>query len=187
MRTLGANDALQVAEVFGTDPDLLAMVPQPVHAVLLLYPLSDASEALRASQADELRAAQGAPADASGDDGEFVPKDSGLYWMKQIISNACGTIGLVHAVANVPEAFSPVPGSFFASFLAETAALTPMQRALALEDNDKIEEEHQALAAEAGSDAAHAVNDNLHFVAMVCKNGRLYELDGRKVGYVITF
>lgn len=31
-------------DVFGFDDDLLAMVPQPVHALLFLFPLTDAIE-----------------------------------------------------------------------------------------------------------------------------------------------
>jgi len=179
MRTLGANERLNVVEVFGTDPDLLMMVPQPVEAVLILYPLSDKSESVRDEQADALRAAHDLPTSYSGDDGKFVPK--GLYWTKQVISNACGTIGLLHSVANTAAAFPPVAGSFFERFLAKTAEQTPQERALALEDDDSIEEEHQSLASEGCSDANTEFNDNLHFVALITHNGRLYELDGRKI------
>ena len=76
-------------DVFGLDDELLAFVPAPVLAVILLYPLTDESEARRLEEL-ELE-----PATRMGS----VP-DS-LFYMKQTIGNACGTIALMHCLANV--------------------------------------------------------------------------------------
>ena len=43
-------------DIFGFDPDLLAMVPQPCHAVLLLFPITDASEKAKDTEAAEIQA-----------------------------------------------------------------------------------------------------------------------------------
>lgn len=37
-------------DVYGVDPDLLAIVPQPVQAVLLLFPLTPAAETRRKAE-----------------------------------------------------------------------------------------------------------------------------------------
>ena len=43
-------------DIFGFDPDLLAMVPTPCHAVLLLFPITDASEKAKDAEAAEIQA-----------------------------------------------------------------------------------------------------------------------------------
>lgn len=41
VQTLGINEQWQFVDVWGFEKELLDMVPQPVCAVLLLYPISD--------------------------------------------------------------------------------------------------------------------------------------------------
>ena len=43
-------------DIFGFDPDLLAMVQTPCHAVLLLFPITDASEKAKDAEAAEIQA-----------------------------------------------------------------------------------------------------------------------------------
>ena len=43
-------------DIFGFDPDLLAMVPTPCHAVLLLFPITDASEKAKDTESAEIQA-----------------------------------------------------------------------------------------------------------------------------------
>lgn len=45
MRRLGARSPLSCVDVYGVDDALLQMVPQPVRAVLLLFPISQAVSA----------------------------------------------------------------------------------------------------------------------------------------------
>ena len=46
-RSLGLPTTIRFHDIFGFEPDLLAMVPQPVHAILLLFPITEASEKAR--------------------------------------------------------------------------------------------------------------------------------------------
>ncbi|KAL9438883.1 hypothetical protein AB3S75_024534 [Citrus x aurantiifolia] len=81
---LPAEEAVECYDVYGLDDELLAMVPQPVLAVLFLYPLTAQSEEERRLQDNDKK--------------EF---SKNVYFMKQTVGNACGTIGLLHAVGNV--------------------------------------------------------------------------------------
>lgn len=156
-------------DLLSTDDWALAMVPGPVLAVVLLFPIKDASEAAKKEQEDRIRA-----------EGQAVP-DS-LWYTKQVVGNACGTIGLLHSVANSSETCGGgVPlreGSWFKQFLETTKDMSPEERGDALEDDDGIEEEHEASAQEGQSEVVQQVNT--HFVAFVEKDGSLFELDGRK-------
>ena len=160
---------LVFSDVMGTDEVLLGMVPQPVSALMLLFPVSAASEAHRASE----EAARSAAAPAPG----VRPP----FFMSQTIDNACGTIGLIHVVAALATAgeVALAPGSFFAKFFSETAAAAPGERALALEASPELDAEHAALAHEGQS--AVVDDTHQHFIALVRgTDGTLWELDGRK-------
>jgi hypothetical protein len=71
------------------------MVPQPVLAVLLLFPVVAATEAKRKEEEAAIAAGQ-QPALPGAQAGELP-----LLHIRQLVGNACGTIGLLHAAANL--------------------------------------------------------------------------------------
>ena len=165
---LGFDTSLyQFCDVFSTEEWALSMVPQPVAAVVLLYPLTDKQESFR--DQDKLATDQ-------------LDK---LWFTKQRIGNACGTIGLLHALQNAPEGLRVYKeGSWLADFSADTpVALDPVAKAERLEGDAKIASLHdEATASETNATDRGNIDDKLitHFIALVHRQGRLYELDGRK-------
>lgn len=164
---------LSFCDVFSLDPELLAMVPRPVAAVLLLFPITTETEAARKEEQEQIEA-----------QGQTVSPS--VFYMKQTIGNACGTIGLLHSLANNKESLKTADGSFLHQYLGATEAMDPASRGAYLEDPpegapdiDSIHEE----AAQQGDTAAPSADEevDLHFAAFVCRDGALYELDGRKV------
>lgn len=154
------------------------MVPQPVLATLLLFPLTEAAEAAKNAEEEAAMAAGGRPEG---------PK--GLYFMRQTIGNACGTIGLLHALGNVQDSVSFEGKSFLERFFAMTQSLSPSERGQRLEhptaDGPDIDAAHAAAANE-GNTRPPAMDEvvSLHFVALVVVDGQIWELDGRKSGPV---
>jgi ubiquitin carboxyl-terminal hydrolase L3 len=161
-------------DVYSVESWALEMIPQPTAAVIMLYPLSDKQEAHRK-------------------DDSIVPlsDDSKVWFIKQRIGNACGTIGLLHALLNVPEGLrgaSIDSKSWLGTFYDECPpALNPVTKAETLEANDTIEKLHdKATSDEANQTNRGNIDDQLttHFIALVHVDGRLLELDGRKDGPV---
>ncbi|XP_078458932.1 ubiquitin carboxyl-terminal hydrolase isozyme L3 isoform X4 [Lampetra fluviatilis] len=168
VQQLGMKTSWQFVDVLGLDAELLAMVPSPTCAVLLLFPISDKYEAHRREEEERLRAAgHDAPASA--------------YFMRQTIGNACGTIGLIHAIANNQHRLGFVEGSSLKKFLSDTAAMSPSERAERLEQDQSIRASHESSAHE-GQTEAPSVDEkvDLHFIALVNVDDSVYELDGRK-------
>ena len=170
---LGLSTDLGFTDVFSIDePDLLAMIPRPSHALLLVFPVSQTYENSRITEDAELPEYMGS--------GPNEP----VTWFKQTIRNACGLIGLLHAIANGEPREHVKPGSDLDKLLKEAENLAPAQRADLLYESKALESAH-ADAAKLGDTAAPAADDNvdLHFVSFVKGNdGTLWELDGRRKG-----
>eukprot|EP00128_Syssomonas_multiformis_P000702 Colp12_sorted_trinity150504_noHs@17181 len=164
VHNLGLGNEWGYTDVWGLDPDLLAMIPQPVVAVLLLFPITDKYEAFRKEEEQELLRHE-------------PPKD--VYFLRQYVGNACGTIGLLHSIANNAETLKL--GGYLQEFVQKTTPLSAEERGHYLSDDEGITTAHSESAAEGQTEAPTEDEEvNLHFVCFVQKNGRLYELDGRK-------
>ena len=167
---------LAFCDVYGLDPELLGMVPAPVRALLLLFPISEATEEARAEEAAAIER-----------DGQEVSAD--VWYTKQTIGNACGTIGVLHALANNRARLSVEGGSFLDRFLEATAPMSPAEKAAFLEDPPAgapdIESTHSGAATE-GQSRPPTLEESvfLHFVCLVPVAGTLYELDGRKASAI---
>ncbi|OAY56763.1 ubiquitin carboxyl-terminal hydrolase 3 [Manihot esculenta] len=150
-------------DVYGLDEELLEMVPKPVLAVLFLFPITQQSEEERMRQ-----------------EGVNKEPSSKVYFMKQTVGNACGTIGLLHAVGNITSDIKLFEGSFLDKFFKSTAQMDPLERAAFLENDREMEVAH-SVAATAG-DTEASENVDTHFICFTCVEGELFELDGRKSG-----
>jgi ubiquitin carboxyl-terminal hydrolase L3 len=86
---LGLSKSLSFHDVFSIDdPDLLAFVPRPANALLLVFPVSSTYETYRREEDAHRPLYEGK--------GEQEP----VIWYRQTIGNACGLMGLLHAVSN---------------------------------------------------------------------------------------
>ena len=103
---------------------MLAFVPRPVAALILLFPVTAEYEAARVEEDKTILAA---PA--------YSPPPA--WFTAQTVGNACGTVAALHALA-AARADGAVGefegGSFLARVFDATAAMTPQQRAAYLEN-----------------------------------------------------
>ncbi|KAH9124254.1 hypothetical protein LEN26_008434 [Aphanomyces euteiches] len=156
-------------DVYSTEDWALEMVLRPVLAVVMLFPIKPASEEHTKEQRGRIER-----------EGQVVSDK--VYYMKQTVGNACGTVGILHALGNARHVLPPRPGSFLATFFDKTHGKTPDEIAEILEDDDELEETHASAAQEGQSEQLEHVDDpiNTHFVCFSTVEGHLYELDGRK-------
>ena len=201
---LGVLPSLCFEDVLSLDdPELLAFVPRPAFALVLIFPTSDAYQNQKAIEEAMRNEYHG-----SGDEEEVV-------WFKQTINNACGLYGILHAVCNgaarsyigeecssftrapyTPHCFpktcpvltSPhtASDSTLSKLLEESLSLQPDERAKILEDNEEVESAYATVARQGDSEVPENPEDEVefHYVCFVRspKSGHIYELDGDRKG-----
>ncbi|KAG0046314.1 Ubiquitin carboxyl-terminal hydrolase isozyme L3 [Gryganskiella cystojenkinii] len=171
VRDLGVPAPWRFADVLGLDEELVAMIPQPAHALILLFPVSEKYEAY--IQEEKQRIDQ---------EGQVVsPK---VVFYPQTIENACGTMGVIHSIANNwahGGSLELTDGGIMKKFLEKTVNLTPNERAKALEEDVSLASVHKSHAS-TGQTATPDLADEVvfHYVCLIERDGHLYELDGNK-------
>lgn len=166
-RKAGVPAQFEFCDIYGTDPELLMMVPQPVMAVTLLFQCSENLEKFKEQQREELRAK-----------GNKVSPE--VFYMRQYVGNACGTIAAIHSILNNAEAVQLPPDCPVAKYRA-AAGGTPEERGAALAEATELHtaSEESAQGGQTSAPEATARVD-YHFICFVEKDGDLYELDGSR-------
>ncbi|RXK38291.1 ubiquitin carboxyl-terminal hydrolase L3 [Tremella mesenterica] len=174
-RSLGLPPSpLSFQDLFSLDVEFLQFIPKPVKAVLLLFP--SRGELHEARKREE----------ASGE-GEW--DGSGVWWIKQTIPNACGSIGLLHALLNLPSegAYALTPDSPLLRFKEASLPLSPLKRAELLDTADFFEAAHKAAASSGQSAVPEDLDVDTHFITFIQASNskgeeRVVELDGNRSG-----
>ncbi len=168
-RRLGLPADWGFTDVWGLDPELLAMMPRPCAALCLLFPSGDATRARRAEMRAKL--------------GEQPEVPASLFFVHQHdgIGNACGTIACVHAVVNGARsgqyALSEGPLTEFVAACAEMGVAERGWELTRAKGIQKLSDDTAAAGETAGAGTDDAQGQ--HFIAFVPANGMLWELDGR--------
>ncbi|XP_037040648.1 ubiquitin carboxyl-terminal hydrolase isozyme L3-like [Bradysia coprophila] len=160
---IGMSAEWSVVDLIGIDEDVLGFVPQPVAAIIFLYPPT-------VHDSDE-----------SGDD---ALNDS-VFFMKQMVRNACGTVALIHGVGNNLDKIQLVDDSPLKKYFESVQSLNKIEKGLEMSRNADIRKSHE-LHAQQGQTSTPNLNENVenHFVALIERNGRIYQLNGGKDGPV---
>lgn len=174
-RALGLKPTLGFHDIYSlTDADLLALVPRPALALLVIIPLTPAWQEARTAEDKERGDYEGC--------GETEP----VIWFKQTIGDACGSIGLVHCLLNSEAAKDIAPGSVLDHIRKDALPKAMWERAKVLEDCEAFEKAHQEAAGLGETETPVKGSDEhlgQHFVAFVkAKDGHLWELEGNRKG-----
>eukprot|EP01120_Amphizonella_sp_Union-15-10_P010555 TRINITY_DN424_c0_g1_i1.p1 TRINITY_DN424_c0_g1~~TRINITY_DN424_c0_g1_i1.p1 ORF type:complete len:239 (+),score=55.15 TRINITY_DN424_c0_g1_i1:77-793(+) len=168
---LGLSSNWQFSDCFGLGDEELAWVPQPCIAVLLLYPYEEMEEEKKIQEAKIQKENQQQPI-------------TQLYFMKQFVENACGTIAVLHSLGNARNKLGldlANPKTPLEKFLAATSNLSPEDRGTALGKSQDIHKAHEQVASQGQTRAPGSEEDvPYHFIAFVEVGGHLYEFDGAK-------
>lgn len=164
-KNLGVS-GLSFHDVLSTSPDLLAWIPRPIHALILLCDRSI------------YRAARDAVEPTITQYEDYGP-DEPVVWMRQTIGHACGLMATLHCLFNLEGGSYVVPGSRLDDLLQRAIPMVPADRADLLYRSEFLEEAHME-AASAGSSAAPSPeqDNHHHFIALVQKDGQVWELNG---------
>jgi ubiquitin carboxyl-terminal hydrolase L3 len=165
---LGLSPELSFHEPYSlTEPELTALVPRPVYALLFLYP-----ETALAEKHD-------APMEYNGSG-----PDEPVLWFQQTIGHACGLIGLLHCLTNGEATKHIIPGSDLDKLMQQAIALKPTERADLLYTSDILEKAHKE-AAQTGDSRAPTTDEPVDyaFTAFVKgKDSHLWLMEGWKKG-----
>jgi len=166
LHKLGVPNKWGLVDVYGLDPELLAILPKPVLAIILLYPVNLNTETFKSELESKER-----------ESGAINDK---VYHLMQYVPNACGTIALIHSIANNLNHIELEDGDL-KKFIEETKDLDSSERGKKLIDAEGIRSTHEDFAQE-GQTEANSEEEKIlyHFITFVQRDGSIYELDGRK-------
>jgi len=179
---IGLNTAeWALTDVFGLDEELLAMLPQPVIGLILLFPSASKTSVDTAKQNAAL--------------------EKQIFFIKQVyeLDDACGTIALIHSITNIYLNGKNNDNSFNAEYSRTILAQgdnnvllnyinnnngddkTPEDKGVALANNKDILKYHSSFAEQGQTQGIpQGVSSKHHFVAFININNHVFELDGCK-------
>ena len=162
------SDALQVSEVYGLDEELLAMIPKPVYAMILLFPDSFKDESRDAGSKS------------------FVSLSKDLFFLTQVsaLGDACGAIALLHALGNAPETCVENE-SLIQRIKASAVGKSPEERGKELAENIEFHTFHHKFAEQGATEIKDVGETCGHYICFVHSRGKIVELDGTISGPIV--
>ncbi|CAR23142.1 ubiquitin-specific protease YUH1 [Lachancea thermotolerans CBS 6340] len=163
---LGLSPEYAVHDIYSlTEPDLMAFLPRPMKAIVLLFPINDVYESSKDTSTRNEGASQASP-----------------IWFKQTVKNACGLYALLHSLANNPDTLQE--NSKISHFLSSNPR--PDNR-FADEKTDEfivsISELYNKNSSYGQTAVPQAEDEvNLHFITYVKSGDYIFEMDGRRNG-----
>ena len=119
---------------------------------------------------------------------ELSSKAPGMFFAKQVVTNACATQAILSILLNYPatEGTSLVLGDVLTEFKAFTSDFDSELKGEMIGSSEAIKVAHNSFCKQdpfvsEGKRAATTKDDLYHFIAYVPFGGKVYEIDGLKV------
>jgi len=155
------SEGYHFVDIFSFDEEILPIFGEPIFLVFL-FPLGPKSGLLWNRHRD------------------FVEQRESCPWFStQEISNACGTMAILHGFMNNLEKICVKNGSWFGNFVVNSLNLSPKQRGDLIKSDSSLLELHNANSIESDIKIPSTAIDT-HYSCFVEHNGSLWELDGRQ-------
>ncbi|VDN07812.1 unnamed protein product [Thelazia callipaeda] len=161
MHRIGVEKGVECVDVYGFEDDVLSFIPRPCYAILLCFPEVDKVKEMMQPIYMKMK-----------EEGSVIP--DGLFFMKQKISNACGTFALIHSLANNDKRINLGDGPL-KQWLDTAIPLSVEERSDLLAGNSILAEAHDNCARNGDTDSNESVSH--HFICYVNYKDSLYELD----------
>jgi ubiquitin carboxyl-terminal hydrolase L3 len=162
---LGLPSTWAVHDVYSFDEELLGMVPQPVMSLQLIFGTEEQYSA--------------PPINNNSNAAES--DTSNLFFLEQVdaLPNACGTIALVHGMANNMQALGVADDSMLGRFVAANRARAKREIGDAMATDAELREAHNSFV-EQGQSRVVSNDERVgaHFIALLPIDGRVVEFDG---------
>ncbi|KAI9264177.1 ubiquitin C-terminal hydrolase uCHL1 [Phascolomyces articulosus] len=163
----GVDKTWAFNDIYGFDPESLGLIPQPVSAIIFVYPTMTETD-LKFRKQEEQRILK---------EGQFLGPN--VMHFKQTIYNACGMMALIHLLAN-NRALLTGPG-VFREIVEQADGMTVDQRIKLLENNKRLAYVHEIAGKDGQTNApAPEAEVDVHYVCFTDTDDHLYELDGDK-------
>ncbi|EJW81744.1 ubiquitin carboxyl-terminal hydrolase [Wuchereria bancrofti] len=161
MHKIGVEKGVECVDIYGFDDDILAFIPRPCYAVMLCFPVGDKVDEIMEPIYKKME-----------EEGSVIP--DGVFFMKQKISNACGTFALIHSLANNHKKIDLGNGSL-KQWLDKAVTLGVEERSDSLAENSTLAEAHDNCARDGETDSSTPVDH--HFICYLNYGDKLLELD----------
>ncbi|TGJ82966.1 hypothetical protein E0Z10_g5783 [Xylaria hypoxylon] len=153
-----------------SDEDLLAFLPRPALALVLVIPAPEGYAARLGEEEKDIPLH-----DKKGDEEDVM-----FYY--QTIGNACGLYATLHAVSNGDARAFVEPNSHIARLIEHCVPLNSAQRIEALESDEQLAAAHASVGSRGNTAPPEDITVEPHFAYMTFvksrKSGRLYQLEG---------
>lgn len=153
---------VQVEELYSLDRDALRSL-EPIHGLVFLFHYGGEVGGYRAGELCD-------------------PAPSGMFFARQVITNACATQAILSIVLNARAIDTSESLKSLRSFCT---SIDSVSAGMALSNSAEIRDAHNSFAPPmhfALDEQATATEDAFHFVSYIPFNGHLYELDGLQPG-----